>query len=323
MKKPFFKVLQIVITILLLSLVFYQAGLMTEQGREVFASMFKHADLNMLFYAVLFGVVVNLISAYKWYLLSCAQNLGAGYWRIFVYYVVGQFYNMFLPTSVGGDVVRSYQLGKFSGRQADALASVFVERYTGVLTLLVMASMAVLTQLARFNQTFIVLCLLLFAVGLVLIAWVVLDSRPYKWCRELILSRYEKLENVFLKLDKLVLSLDAYRAHPKALIMAFVNSIAFYFAAVINVYLCALAFSVNVEFIDVLIATPIIMLIMNIPFSFGNIGLMELGYSSMFALMGYAPELGLSIAILMRLKSLFDAALGGILGPIFVTHKSE
>ena len=84
------------LTALLLSLVAYQAGLFTPQGRSVFAGMFTHADLELLVYAVLFGIVVNLISAYKWYLLSCSQNLGAGFWRIFVYYVVGQFYNMFL-----------------------------------------------------------------------------------------------------------------------------------------------------------------------------------------------------------------------------------
>lgn len=311
------------LTALLLSLVAYQAGLFTPQGRSVFAGMFTHADLELLVYAVLFGIVVNLISAYKWYLLSCSQNLGAGFWRIFVYYVVGQFYNMFLPTSVGGDVVRSYQLGKFSGRHADALASVFVERYTGVVTLLVVSAMAVLTQLARFNHAFVFVCLIFFTLGLGLVAWFVIDARPYQWCRSKVVTRVVKSENVFLKLDKLVLSIDAYRHHPRVLIMTFLNSLAFYLAAVINVYLCSLVFSVEVEFIDVLVVTPIIMLIMNIPFSFGNIGFMEFGYSSMFALMGYAPELGLSVAILMRFKSLFDAGLGGVLNPIFVTHKPE
>lgn len=306
---------------MLLAIVAYQAGLFSAHGRAVFLDMFKNADLVLLVYAVLFGIVVNLISAFKWYLLTCSQHLGAGFWRIFVYYVVGQFYNMFLPTSVGGDVVRSYQLGKYSGRQADALASVFVERYTGVLTLLLVAAMAVLTQLARLNQTLVLICLLLFAVGLGLIAWFVFDPRPYQWCRSFVVNRVAKLESLFIKIDKLVLSIDAYRHKPAVLLMAFVNSFAFYLVAVINVYLCALAFSSEVQFLDVLIITPIIMLIMNIPFSFGNIGFMELGYNTMFALMGYAPELGLSIAILMRFKSLFDAALGGILRPIFVTHK--
>lgn len=323
MKKSHFKFIQLAITVVLLLLVAYQAGLFSASGRAVFWNMIKNADLILLIYAVLFGIVVNLISAFKWYLLTCSQHLGAGYWRIFVYYVVGQFYNMFLPTSVGGDVVRSYQLGKHSGRQADALASVFVERYTGVITLLLVAATAVLTQLARLNQTLVLACLLLFAVGLGLIAWFVFDPRPYQRCRAFLVVRAAKLESLFVKIDKLVLSIDAYRHKPAVLLVAFLNSLAFYVAAVINVYLCALAFSPETQFIDVLIVTPIIMLIMNIPFSFGNIGFMELGYSSMFALMGYAPELGLSIAILMRFKSLFDAALGGILSPIFVTHKPE
>lgn len=323
MKKSFFKVIQLILTVLLLTLVAYQADLFSLEGRAIFVDMLKSSDIYLLFYAVLFGVIVNLVSAYKWYLLSRSQQLGAGFWRIFVYYVIGQFYNMFLPTSVGGDVVRSYQLGKYSGRQADALASVFVERYTGVVTLLLVASTAVLTQLARFNQTFVFLCLILFAIGLGSIAWFVVDPKPYQWCRAFLTARISRLEAVFLKLDKLVLSIEAYRQQPTVLIIAFANSFVFYLVAVINVYLCALVFMPEVHFIDVLIVTPIIMLIMNIPFSFGNIGFMELGYSSMFAMMGYAPELGLSIAILMRFKSLFDAALGGLLSPIFVTSKPE
>ena len=56
---------------------------------------------------------------------------------------------------------------------------------------------------------------------------------------------------------------------------------------------------------------------------FGNIGLMEFAYSSVLVLFAYEPALGLSVAILMRMKSLLDGAMGGLLAPIFVTQKSE
>ena len=72
-----------------------------------------------------------------------------------------------------------------------------------------------------------------------------------------------------------------------------------------------------------LVATPIIMLIMNIPLSVGNIGLMEFAYAEVFTLMGYSPALGLSVAILMRIKSLVDGAMGGLLHPVFVTKKYQ
>jgi len=82
-------------------------------------------------------------------------------------------------------------------------------------------------------------------------------------------------------------------------------------------------FDLNINLIDMLIATPIIMLIMNIPLSIGNIGLMEFAYSEVFVLMGYSPALGLSVAILMRLKSLIDGLMGGVLQPFFVTRNPE
>lgn len=302
---------------------FYVADLFSPEGRQRLLNTFKNADFGLLIIAFLLGVIINMVSAFKWYLLTRSHSLGAGYWRIFAYYLVGQFYNMFLPTSVGGDVIRSYELGRFSGRQADSLASVFVERYTGVVTLLLVAAIAVLSQLARFNQQFILFTLGAFVVGLGLIAWLIFDPRVYRIVRDFIQSRVSVSEPVFSKLDKLLLSIDAYKNKPLTIAVAFLNSLLFYFVAVLNVLVCAWVFSPEVLLVDILIATPIIMLIMNLPISLGNIGLMEVGYVSVLALLGYSAELGVAIMVLMRLKSVFDAALGGVLHPIFVTKKYE
>jgi len=321
--RPLLKILRIVVTICLLGVVFYLADLFTQEGRQRLINTLKNADVVMLVVAFLVGILINMVSAFKWYLLTRSQALGAGYWRIFAYYLVGQFYNMFLPTSVGGDVVRSYELGRFSGRQADSLASVFIERYTGVVTLLFVSGVAVLSQLARFNQEFILFTLASFIVGLSFVAWLIFDPRLYLWIRNTVQARYPASEALFSKLDKLLASIDAYKSQPITIAVAFLNSLLFYLVAVLNVLVCAWVFSPDVLFVDILIATPIIMLIMNLPISLGNIGLMEVGYVSVLALLGYGAELGLAIMVLMRLKSVFDAALGGVLHPIFVTKKHE
>ena len=91
----------------------------------------------------------------------------------------------------------------------------------------------------------------------------------------------------------------------------------------INVYITASVFQADVALLDIALATPIIMLLMNIPLSLGNIGLMEFAYVNVLQIMGYSPALGLSIAVLMRLKSFFDAGLGAALYPFFVTQKHE
>ncbi len=294
-------------------------GLFTAVGRAQFVELLASADLTLLLASVAIGIVVNMSSSLKWWMLVRARAMQAGYWRIFSYYLVGQFYNLFLPTSVGGDVVRSYELGKFTGRQADALASVFVERYTGVLVLLLVAGLAVLSQLALFSEKFVLASLLFFAVVLTAIGWMIFDPRLYHWLRDSMLTKLPMSAVIFTKLDKLLASVQVYGQHKSALVWAFINSLLFYFLAVVNVYITALVFQFDVSFTHMLIATPIIMLIMNIPFSLGNIGLMEFGYSAVFELMGYEPALGAAVALLMRAKSLFDGAMGGMLHPLFVT----
>lgn len=321
MNQALFKSLQVLVTLALLTLVFYQVGLFSSEGRSGFLEVLKQARLDMLVLSFAVGVLINMSSALKWHMLVRARGIFASYWRIFCYYLIGQFYNQILPTSVGGDVVRSYQLGKYSGRQADALASVFVERYTGVLVLLLAASLAVISQLTLFGVKFVLLSLFGFSLALGFVAWMLLDQRLYLWVRRHSVNRLSFTAMVFDKLDKLLESVVVYRHNPQAVMWAFVNSLLFYFIAVLNVYVTCLVFDINVSFTDMLVATPIIMLIMNIPLSVGNLGLMEFAYISVFQLLGYSPALALSVALLMRIKSLFDAAIGGIMHPFFIENR--
>lgn len=315
--------MQICIAFALLGLLIYHAGLFSVAGRKTLLDTLANANPWMLMLSLLVSVLINMVSALKWWLLIRSQQIVAGYWRIFCYYVVGQFYNQVLPTSVGGDVVRSYELGRYSGRHADSLASVFVERYTGVLVLLLIAAAAVLAQLSRFDSVYIYLSLAAFSAGLAFIAWLVLDLRAYGWLRDLLTSKVSKLESLFLKIDKLLASISAYRQSKTALLVAFANSFLFYFVAVVNVYVTALVFQADVSFVDMLLATPVIMLLMNLPISLGNLVLMEASYTGVLALMGYSPALGLSVALTMRMKSLIDGIVGGALHPFFVTKKHE
>ncbi|MEO0369787.1 MAG: lysylphosphatidylglycerol synthase transmembrane domain-containing protein, partial [Pseudomonadota bacterium] len=203
--------IQILVTLSLVILVLWMTGLFSEAGRLKLFELFKQADFFWLIMSVLIGVLTNMSSSFKWFLLIRAKQHVVGFWRVFSYYLIGQFYNLFLPTSVGGDVVRSFQLGRFINHQADALASVFVERYTGILMLFVFAAGAVVLQASTMNVDYIIIALLSFALVLSLIAWLVFDPKPYQWLRKLGISWAPKSAPIFLKLDSLVTAVSTYR----------------------------------------------------------------------------------------------------------------
>ena len=122
---------------------------------------------------LLLGGALLFISAVKWHALSAALGMRASLGRLFALYLVGRFFSNFLPTSVGGDIVRAYELGKSEGQLSRSVASIFVERFTGLTTLLVLAITALLTD-SRFSSDLRIVGLisgfaLCYAVGAALI----------------------------------------------------------------------------------------------------------------------------------------------------------
>ena len=212
---------------------------------------------------------------------------------------------MALPTSMGWDVMRVYQLGKETSNKSHALASVFVERFTGMITLVMLVIIVLMFSAGQYSLFIVFASLIFCAILIALIFWFIWNDK-YFGLIEKTTSRFSKYSKRIL--DGLRKSHDAvrkYEKNPRALIAAFALSILFYGLAIINVWVSAKAFSVDIDFIKILLAVPIMMMIMNLPVSIGGLGLMEAAYTLVFGLIGYSPTLALSTALLMRFKSFF------------------
>ncbi len=95
----------------------------------------RAVDLRLIGLAVVIQAGGVALSAYKWQLLLAGRARHQPYAWVLAVYLVGQFANNFLPTTVGGDAVRIAQLGRRIGSYAEAAASVFLERLTGFVAL--------------------------------------------------------------------------------------------------------------------------------------------------------------------------------------------
>ena len=311
-KRRLFKFARILITLLLIAWVVGKADLIQSQGRTELWNHFAGMRWPFLAASLGIGILLNLSSAFKWQMLLRSQNLAVGLWRLFAYYIIGQFYNLILPTSMGGDVVRMHTLARYCADGYAAVASVFVERFTGMVTLVVLAALAVAVNLKTFNLPLVTLSLLGVTLLIVGIGWMVLDPRPFKLFHRIFFGRGHLFRGLIRKIEQFQVAVAAYGNAPGALGIAFLNSLIFYFLAITNVWVTALAFSGEVQFQHMLMATPVIMLIMNLPVSIGGLGLMEFAYVYTFELMGYGSTLGLSTVFFMRFKTLLDGLLGGV-----------
>lgn len=86
----------------------------------------------------------QLLCAWKWGVLARALGMPRPYRALVAYYFGGMFFNLFLPTTVGGDVGRAAALARPDGTIARALVSVLADRGSGFVALLLWASAAVI-----------------------------------------------------------------------------------------------------------------------------------------------------------------------------------
>ncbi|NNE43062.1 MAG: flippase-like domain-containing protein, partial [Gemmatimonadetes bacterium] len=93
-------------------------------------------DLFALVYALTFFNTV--LSAMKWQSFLRAADLHVPLRSLVGTYLTGSFFNLFLPSSVGGDVYRVFEIKRSTGRGADSLASVFADRLSGLLALVIL-----------------------------------------------------------------------------------------------------------------------------------------------------------------------------------------
>lgn len=311
------------ITCFLLYFVCEKVGLFNSKEREELYVLLGSVSLLFLTYSFAVSFLLNLSSGFKWYLLLRSRDIRVSFFRCYALYMVGIFFSLFLPTSMGGDVVRIHELGKYTGQRAKAAASVFVERFTGMIILFLLALIALLFQSNLISTYWLSLSVVVAIVASIAIIWGIIDNRPYTLITSFFSDRGGLFQKIFEKIDSFHQALSEYKEDSFALAIAIGNTFIFYFLAIVNVWVTACAFEVNVNFIQLIIAVPLIMFIMNLPISIGGLGLMEFAFIFIFSLFGYSSELALSTALLMRLKSFVDGGIGGIFYVFFIKSKSK
>jgi uncharacterized membrane protein YbhN (UPF0104 family) len=130
------RILRAVVSVALLTWLAWRTD--WQQIGQAFAAL----RVNLWLAAIGLYLLTQVLSALRWQLL--AQLLG--FWRplrqFIAYYFIGMYFNLFLPTSVGGDVVRAWYLDGRPEQRLSSFLSVFIDRFSGLLVLLALACVA-------------------------------------------------------------------------------------------------------------------------------------------------------------------------------------
>jgi glycosyltransferase 2 family protein len=128
---------KLLFTIFLLFMVFKSADL-----GKIDLSAFK---LHFLLLLLAICSIGQLFCADRWRLFAASLGIQGSYFSFVKLYFAGMFFNIGLPSLVGGDFVKAYLLSRRSGSAVQvALASTLQDRAAGLISLLIYGSLAIL-----------------------------------------------------------------------------------------------------------------------------------------------------------------------------------
>ncbi|MBN1316183.1 MAG: flippase-like domain-containing protein [Anaerolineales bacterium] len=98
----------------------------------------KSADIVLLVVVYLLMIASLLVRAGRWHVLLSALGAGVKFNRLVELYFVGNFFNSFLPSGFGGDVVRAAEITR-DVEPGAAVGTVILDRLAGLMVLFIFA----------------------------------------------------------------------------------------------------------------------------------------------------------------------------------------
>ncbi|MBP7693284.1 MAG: flippase-like domain-containing protein [Anaerolineales bacterium] len=114
------------------------AWILSQTGLERLGTVLQSADPWPYAGAVLLGLIGIGLRAWRWKVLLDAVGVRLPLPRLIYLYFVGAFFNAFLPTGFGGDVVRVLEFGQ-GAHSSQAAGTALVDRLTGFIMLFALA----------------------------------------------------------------------------------------------------------------------------------------------------------------------------------------
>lgn len=259
--------------------------------------------------AAIVFLVIYVIVYYRWKMLLDAQGLRFPLKLLLGSFCGGIFFNLFLPSTIGGDIARSLDLGAHAKSKSIVAASVFLDRLSGFvgLTLLAVVSLIFghkfITEPSVYAAVFIMV-LILGSLFLILF-----NERVYGFIN----GSMRKRQGLKEKLKRLHAEIYFFRSKPAVLYLNFLYSVVIQAGSAFVSYLLLRSLHSDIKIIYPLIFTPLITLITVLPIAIGGLGLRDASSVFFYAKAGVGKDIALGQSLLNFALIVFIGLIAGIL----------
>lgn len=249
--------------------------------------------------AVAVYVAGQTLSAGKWALIGRAVGFGRSLAEYVRFYFIGMFFNLFGPSTIGGDVVRALYLGE-GRRRGLAFDTVVFDRVSGLVVLTALAAVA-LVAFPRWRFPWPVTATVV-AVGIVLVAgW---------WTCPRLVRLLPQRNRLRRHVED---DLAPFWEDRGLLVRVAAMSALFHVSQMWTQWVLARALGASIPFSYCMTFHPLLSILAALPVSLGGFGVREGGYVYFLGRIG----IGAAVGVGMGLLGFAVMVAGGLLGGVF------
>ncbi len=246
-------------------------------------------DADPAWIATALGLYVStiVVSAWRWQRLLAAQGVRLPLSRLFESFLVATFFNNFLPSNVGGDVVRIADTAKPAGSKTTATTVVLLDRGVGLLGLFLVAAIGATISAWSSPEPGPVGATTLWAglvAGTVLSLPVLLAPRIL----HVLAGPIRRLhpEWVDERLDRLTTALIRFRGSPGTMAATFAGAVVVQALLVLFYYALAISLAIPIDLSHLALLVPVSFLVQMLPISINGLGVREATFGLYFRQLG-------------------------------------
>lgn len=304
-RKRLLDLLKILVSLGLIAVLLSQIGL--KQVVEVFS------QANMWYWLLGLGMFLLgiVIKTFRWQILLDALGIFVPVLELVQLNFIGFLFNNILPSGIGGDVVKMYELSKDSHRAAESVNSVFVDRVVGLVVAQFMAIIAAIIGYRLVSTEVLVVTVVLFLISL-LFMWMLMQERL--WESTVLRISFLRTWQEGRFVEKIRLLYRTFRSYDRnAILRAAGVSFIFNATLVLSNYFVGLALGVRISMLYYWVFVPITSVVTMIPISLNGLGVREMGYVALFTQAGVPHSVAFSMSLSFYAFTVVSGLIGGVL----------
>lgn len=271
----------------------------------------RSASLVWLVAALSLYLLMVLASAWRWGLLLRAQHVRLSFTALTSSFLVATFFNNFLPSNIGGDVVRVTDTAKAAGSKTLATTVVLIDRGIGLLALALMAASGA-TMMHRMAVGPVGPAVLWAGFGLGAIVAAPALLMPETMARLLQPLRVFHQEWVDQRIAKLTDALTRFKETPAALAGCFGGAVVVQAVLVLFYVAISRSMGIPIGFAELAVIVPVSFIVQMLPVSMNGFGVREATFGFYFTRLGLPLESALLVSFMGAALIMIFSLSGGV-----------